>query len=193
VVASGQEHGAIAEAGATAASAKATKIVPLIMSALIKARSAALVGGIPDIDFHRRQAVGSAHHRHLPSPNDGHPSASDLESNASDGVRRVAAAVSRGGAAALGEEVAHGMASSYRSGVTIASAAAPLWLRCQPARLLKRHFGEAAELTRMETLVLLQFQLLDCPEPDLKVLIDALAIEFAGHASEFDFAMERFV
>ena len=43
-----------------------------------------------------------------PSPNDGHPSASDLASNASDGVRRVAAAVSRAAAPALGEEVAHG-------------------------------------------------------------------------------------
>ena len=45
----------------------------------------------------------------------------------------------------------------------------------------------------MEALALLQFQLLDCAEPDLKVLIDALAIEFAGHASEFDFAMEWLV
>ena len=44
-----------------------------------------------------------------PRPNDGHPSASYLASNASDGVRRVAPAVSRDEAAALGEgPVAHG-------------------------------------------------------------------------------------
>jgi hypothetical protein len=43
-----------------------------------------------------------------PRPNDGHPSASDLATNATDGVRRVAAAASRAVAAALGEGVAHG-------------------------------------------------------------------------------------
>jgi hypothetical protein len=43
-----------------------------------------------------------------PGPNDGHPSASDLATNATDGVRRVAAAASRAVAAALGEGVAHG-------------------------------------------------------------------------------------
>ena len=64
--ASRQEYGAIAEAGAAAACVRATKIVPLIISALIEIRSAALVGGIRDIDFHCRQAVGRAHHRHLP-------------------------------------------------------------------------------------------------------------------------------
>ena len=68
-----------------------------------------------------------------------------------------------------------------------------VFMQIQLAHLLKRHFGEAAELTGMEALAPLHSQLLDRFEPDLKVLIDALTIEFTGHASEFDLAVKRLV
>src|SRR5690348_9248425 len=71
-----------------------------------------------------------------------------------------------------------------------------VWARFRfaaPADLLERHLGEASQLARMEPLGLLQLQLIERQQAALEVLLDALAIEFAGHAGELDLAMQRLV
>ena len=105
-----RKYGVIAEGGSRRGERQRDGDRPLIMSALIKARSAALGAAYQILIFTAGRRLGAPTTAIYPgpSPNDGHPSASDRASNASDGVRRVAAAVSRAEAAALGEEVAHG-------------------------------------------------------------------------------------
>jgi hypothetical protein len=51
-------------------------------------------------------------------------------------------------------------------------------------RLLESDLGETSELARMQALPILGLELFQRPQPDLEVLADALAIEFAGHAGE---------
>jgi hypothetical protein len=58
-------------------------------------------------------------------------------------------------------------------------------------KLLKCHFGEAPELSRMQRLSPLGLQFLKCSQTNLEVLADALPIEFAGHACELDLTVKR--
>jgi hypothetical protein len=60
-------------------------------------------------------------------------------------------------------------------------------------RLLKREFGKASELARMQTLGFLVFEPLERLQADLQVLADALPVEFAGHARELDFTVKRLI
>src|SRR5450755_37868 len=57
-------------------------------------------------------------------------------------------------------------------------------------RLLKRDLGEAAQLARMQAFRFLVLEPLQRRQADLKMLADALAVEFAGHARELDFAVQ---
>src|SRR6266850_1324386 len=61
------------------------------------------------------------------------------------------------------------------------------------AMLLERNLDKASQLTRMQALRFLGFKLFKRLQADLKMLADALAVEFAGHAGEFDLAMEGFI
>src|ERR1700753_1850434 len=58
---------------------------------------------------------------------------------------------------------------------------------------LKRDFGEAAQLARMQALQLLLPQPLQRFQADLEMLADPLPIEIARHAGELDFTMQRLV
>src|SRR5262245_32042793 len=62
-----------------------------------------------------------------------------------------------------------------------------------PALLLKCDFGEASKLSRVEALALLRAQMLEGPQPNLEVLLDALAVEFAGHSRQLDFPVQRLI
>src|SRR5258706_14035781 len=59
--------------------------------------------------------------------------------------------------------------------------------------LLERNLDKASQLARMQALRLLGFELFQRLQADLAMLADALAVEFAGHAGELDFAMEGLV
>src|SRR5437764_15379693 len=59
--------------------------------------------------------------------------------------------------------------------------------------LLKSDLGKAAQLARMQPLRFLVFEPLQRLQADLKMLTDALAVEFAGHPGELDFAVKRLV
>jgi hypothetical protein len=54
---------------------------------------------------------------------------------------------------------------------------------------LERNLGEASELARMQAFPILGLQLFKRPQPDLEMVADTLAIEFASHTGELDFAM----
>src|SRR5258706_6174335 len=59
--------------------------------------------------------------------------------------------------------------------------------------LLERNLDKASQLARMQALRFLGFELFQRLQADLKMLADALAVEFASHAGELDFAMEGFI
>src|SRR5258708_6848755 len=59
--------------------------------------------------------------------------------------------------------------------------------------LLERNLDKASQLARMQALRFLGLELFQRLQADLEMLADALAIEFAGHAGELDFAMEGFI
>jgi len=60
-------------------------------------------------------------------------------------------------------------------------------------RLLKRDFGKASELARMQTLGFLLLEPFERFQADLEMLTDTSPVEFAGHAGELDFAVQRLV
>src|SRR6059058_2223410 len=60
-------------------------------------------------------------------------------------------------------------------------------------RLLKCDFGKASELARMQALGFLVLETFERLQADLEMLTDASPVEFAGHAGEFDFAVQRLV
>ncbi len=60
-------------------------------------------------------------------------------------------------------------------------------------QLLECDLGKASELARMQAFPLLGLKLFQRLQANLKVLADALPVEFAGHASELDFTMKRLV
>src|SRR4029453_2203945 len=63
-----------------------------------------------------------------------------------------------------------------------------------PSRgLLKCDFGKASELARMQALGFLVLEPLERLQADLEMLTDASPVEFAGHAGELDFAVQRLV
>src|SRR5256885_3732340 len=62
-----------------------------------------------------------------------------------------------------------------------------------PCGLLKCDFGKASELARMQALGFLMLEPFERFQADLEMLTDASPVEFAGHAGEFDFAVQRLV
>src|SRR3954447_12813929 len=60
-------------------------------------------------------------------------------------------------------------------------------------KLLKCDFGKASELARMQALGFLELEPLERLQADLEMLTDASPVEFAGHAGELDFAVQRLV
>src|SRR6185295_17729707 len=71
----------------------------------------------------------------------------------------------------------------------------PPWARCRRAYLglLKCDFGKTSELARMQALGFLVLEPFERLQADLEMLTDAPPVEFAGHAGELDFAVQRLV
>ena len=60
------------------------------------------------------------------------------------------------------------------------------WLK---GRLLKCHFGKAAQLAAVQLIGVLLVEQLHGSEPNSQVLIYPLAVEVVGHARQFDFTV----